>query len=135
MLLLYPGELYRLLGASSLIYKMLFLENIALKDIFLLQYVSCSWDKTIRVWNAYRKPKRKHRPKQNGPKAHGSKDNLGDRRKASATGSEKKVGFVDTDRTDETEDNESKMTGTSDGAQSEEGAESFIDDEKSGGEE
>ena len=45
------------------------------------------------------------------------------------------MGFVDTDRTDETEDNESKMTGTSDGAQSEEGAESFIDDEKSEGEE
>lgn len=70
----------------------------------IFQYVSCSWDKTIRVWNAYRKPKRKNRPKQNGHKSSGLKESSSDRRKSS-TGSEKKVGFIDSEKEDENEEN------------------------------
>ncbi|XP_071170422.1 uncharacterized protein [Mytilus edulis] len=81
------------------------------------QYVSCSWDKTIRVWNAYRKPKRKHRPSKNGSKT--AKDTISDSRKSS-TGSEKKVGFVDSEKDTEKkegeeEESQSKQNGEVDG--------------------
>lgn len=79
--------------------------------------MSCSWDKTIRVWNAYRKPKRKHRPSKNGSKT--AKDNISDSRKSS-TGSEKKVGFVDSEKDTEKKEEEegesqSKQNGEVDG--------------------
>lgn len=56
------------------------------------QYVSCSWDKTIRVWNGWKMPKRKRQPKD-GKNAKGA-----DRK--TSTSAVKKVGFVDQEETE-----------------------------------
>ena len=62
-----------------------------------LQYVSCSWDKTIRVWNAWKKPKRKRVPKtddKGNPLGNMSGENVA-LDENSASGLDKKVGFTD----------------------------------------
>ncbi|OWF48420.1 uncharacterized protein LOC110453096 [Mizuhopecten yessoensis] len=55
------------------------------------QYVSCSWDKTIRVWNGWKMPKRKRQSKD-------GKNGKGNEPKTS-TSAVKKVGFVDQEDT------------------------------------
>eukprot|EP00105_Crassostrea_gigas_P018916 XP_011437175.1 PREDICTED: uncharacterized protein LOC105335121 isoform X1 [Crassostrea gigas] len=62
------------------------------------QYVSCSWDQTIRVWNAWKKPKRRVIPKNDNK--HMTL-NSGDGDKPTTSGSEKKVAFSDIDGEEE----------------------------------
>ncbi|KAJ8303923.1 hypothetical protein KUTeg_017506 [Tegillarca granosa] len=80
-------------------------------------YVSCSWDKTVRVWNAWKMPKRKRHRKQQENKSGsiilGLDDNL---HKPSTSGSEKKVEFAEAAEikdieinVDETTENEEEM--------------------------
>ena len=38
------------------------------------QYVSCSWDATVRVWNAWKLPKKKRKPTKDARPAEGSGD-------------------------------------------------------------
>lgn len=64
-----------------------------------MKYVSCSWDQTIRVWNAWKKPKRRLIPK-NDNKGMVLNSGVGDN-KPSTAGSEKKVAFSDVDGDEE----------------------------------